>query len=242
MKFKEWMAKIEEAAPQKSNAASTPFAGFANTASRFGSAATQLPVPGGLDDLDNALYAGLAGGVGKAMSRNFQRMGHNISQLDRIEPRPKDGKPHTEHGTLPLQLPIVDGVAILGQNFTYGKSGVKNLRDKVMDRSYEDPQIRKKDDSDLNEIAPAGKFELYNSANNNRNDPIRSYQTATNFTQALIHVIVRDKVERTEELRNKYDAETIKLESSQVNDEDNTITCVFSFRPKEIINKGDGHE
>lgn len=237
MKFKEWL-NVQES--QKQNSPPNPFSGFANAASRFGSAVTQLPVPGSPDDLDNALYAGLAGGVGNAVNRNLQRMGHNIGQLSRIEPRPRNEVPHVEHGTLPLQLPIFndDGELrqIVGDNFTYGKAGLKNLRGKISSRSYEDEKIRTRDDGYGKRIAPKGKFQLYNKANE-QGMAIRSYQTAANFTQALIHVMIRDKMDHEEKFKNKFDTETMKLESSQVNDNNGILemTCVFSIKPKQII-------
>jgi hypothetical protein len=236
MRFKEWLEKIDESAPRTQNAPS-PFTAAANAASRFGSGATQLAISA---DLDNATVAGLAGGVGSAINRNLQRMGHNIAQTPRIEPFPRDKKPLIEHGSLPLQLPIIDGRPVLGQSFTYGKAGVRSLRGLVSDRSYEDGKIRKVGE-DLDEIAPPGKFELYQRIEN-REDAIRSYQTAVNFTQALIHVIIRDKMQNVDKLKNKYDVDSMKLESTQTN-ENNTITCVFSFKPNAtMVDKDDGGE
>lgn len=247
MRFKEWLINIEEAQKPSATNAPNPFSGYANAASRFGSAVTQLPVPGSPDDLDNALYAGLAGGVGNAVNRNLQRMGHNIAQTPRIEPRPKNEAPHVEHGTLPLQLPILNDNGelrqIVGDNFTYGKAGLKNLRGKISSRSYEDEKIRTRDDGYGKRIAPKGKFQLY-SKNNEQGLAIRSYQTATNFTQALIHIMIRDKMDHEEKFKNMYDTDTMKLESSQVNDNNGVLemTCVFSIKPKQIILKNKEEE
>jgi hypothetical protein len=239
MKFKEWLHKIEEA--QKNNqgqSSNSPYMSYASTASRFGSAVTQLPVPGSLDDIDNALYAGLAGGVGAGIHKGLMKMGHNIGQVQRIEPYPKDQKPDIKHGTLPLQIPVIGGEAKLSQNFTYGKAGIKSLRNVLGDRSYEDSRIRRIGDPDLSDIAPPQKFELYNDSEQEK-EGIRSYQTATEFTKALIHVMIRDMIEHNEQEKNVLDADTIEFESSQINKYENIsgLSCVFSVKPKQIIQK-----
>ena len=152
---------------------------------------------------------------------------------------PKEKRPHVEHRTLPLQLPVFNDeggqeVQIVGNNFNYGKAGINALRGKI---TLGDSKIRKLNDKNIRHPAPRGKFQLYNK-DNERGLAVRSYQTALNFTQALAHIIVRDEIDHSD-LRNAYDTDTIKLESTQVHSQDKltAITCVFSIKPKQIVLK-----
>lgn len=228
MKFKEWMDRFDEV-DSKNNYRGDRSA--ANPASRFGSTMTQLPLS---KDVDNAAIAGLAGGIGDAFRRNLRRMGHELSPTDRIDTPPwKMEKPHAEGASLPLQLPILDGRPLVGQGFNYGKAGIRSLiaNGIVVEPVHRDSKVRTAEDPD---VSP-DKFEKYAEG---QNEPIKGYQMALSFTQSLLHLAVRDKVR--EEQKDKYDLDSMRMESSQV-DQNNVLTCVFSFKSNSLYkNKEDG--
>lgn len=220
MKFKEWLENRLDEVDSKRGFRGDQSA--ANPASRFGSTMTQLPLS---KDLDNAAIAGLAGGIGDAFRRNLRRMGHDLSPTDRIETPPwKMEKPHMEGASLPLQLPIINNNEYVGEGFTYGKAGIRKLATIVGEPAYRDYKIRTANDPDN---AP-NKFEKYTQG---KEGPMRSHQMATAFTQALLHLAVRDKVR--DEHKGKYDLDSMRLESSH-EDENNIITCVFSIKSNSL--------
>lgn len=222
MKFKEWLDIQENQATRQTpgDRSSAP------PASRFGSVFTQLPIS---RSLDNAAVASVAGGLGNAMSRNFDKAGLKLSTTARIEELPRDGKPVVRHLSLPLQLPIVDNAPQLGPNFRYSKSSLKTMQN-LIPNALSDSRIRRVGE---NGSAP-GRFELYNSQNSNQNDPQRSLYAATEFTQALMHLILFTYMASRKDAP-AYDLVNIKMESSRRDDRYNVLTCVFSIKINKLF-------
>jgi hypothetical protein len=230
MRFREWLLVAERAPTPTQNVSMGPDASY-------GGARTMLPLSGALGGRVGASVIGGIGAARKKISADTGAEPGSVPQLGELEDMRRQP---IRSIYMPLQVPA-DWDPDHGVLYS-GKS-LQNRALKVSQRPAEDQQVWRVEQNNPNSIVGAGgpsmktRLFVYDKSAGPQSDTV-SYQTAVNFTQALMKVSLASNLAPYSHLLNLdnpeiRDRQEIPIEADEQGDKMHTVMmCSFVFSPR----------